>query len=95
MWTQAGRSQCACYRVTQSPHCFAKSNSFVHCAFQNDPTSNPPHLDSAAARHWDHPLSLSGVSWSALMALGPSVLLTGAASMAGGFRGSLQVELLL
>ena len=75
MWTHAGRSQCAGYRITESPHCFAKSNSFAQCAFQNDPTSSPPHLDSAAARPRDQPLNSSGVSWLALMPPGPSLLL--------------------
>ena len=49
--------------------------------FQNDPTSSPPHLDSAAARPRDQPLKSSGVSWLALMPPGPSVLLTVAAAM--------------
>ena len=79
--THAGRSQCAGYRITESPHCFAKSNSFAQCAVQNAPTSYPPLLVSAAARPRDQPLNSSGVSWLALMPPGPSVLLTVAAAM--------------
>ena len=82
MWTHTGRSQSAAYRITQSPHCFAMSNSFAQCAFENDPTNNPPHLDPAAARPQYQPLDSSGVSWLALMPPGHLPLLTGAAAMA-------------
>ena len=72
MWTQGGRSQHRGYRITQSLHCVAKSNSFAECVLLNNPPGEPPHLASAATRPRDHPLNLSGVPWSTLMAGEPS-----------------------
>ena len=93
MWTHGGRSQHTDHRITQSSHCLAKSNSLRTIVFKRIPHQVIP-TPRLCCR--PHPGSATALIQSVLVgtdaAWPPSVLLTGAAAMAGGLARKFEGE---